>query len=225
MSVSLTTSPHVEEYYKNYNTSRDPMDSGFDLFVPETIEISPASGPVILSTTISFAIELFVKDGNFKIVPRSSISKTKIRLTERGKIYSVGNSYELSVDVYVFGNEPVTINAGERYFQLIKTDLEPFKMHLEMPYTLYVKCPKPDILELYKAEIASRDAPTYDEFPLLVNATLEPHTSTIVGTGAHVELVSSTGKSMPLYLDLMCEGTLLSLANYRGIIDAGYRVN
>lgn len=224
MPVSLTIEPCMEEYYKTYNNKRDPTDSGFDLFTMETMEISPSmTGPVIISTAISFGVELLVNIGHYKVVPRSSISKTRLRLSERGKIYHPGNSYTLTVDVYVFGTEPFTIKKGERYFQLIRTDLAPFKVNLEIPHTLYVKCPNPEILEMYKAELASRETDIHELFPLLTCTTLEPHASTLVKTGAHVELVSSAGESKPLYLDLMDDGSLLALANYRGIIDAGYR--
>jgi dUTP pyrophosphatase len=105
--MQLSDSSLKELYGRN--PKNHATDSGFDLYVPEDIKIlcEPA-----------FA-------GGYYLYPRSSISKTPLRLANSVGI--IDNTYRGSIMAKVdnISDAPFTIRRGERLFQLCHPSLLP----------------------------------------------------------------------------------------------------
>ncbi len=101
-------------------------DSGFDLYVPADITIPPNS-----TATIDHAIACEPQfAGGYYLYPRSSISKTPLRLANSVGI--IDNSYRGSIMARVDNrsSEPYTVRRGERLFQLCHPSLMPLSVRL-----------------------------------------------------------------------------------------------
>lgn len=120
------------EKYKNYIESRDSMDAGFDLFIPD--------GHVIRSSVLSHVIDHkvqieYLNDDIEKIIPvniiglkkhpshilmspRSSISKTSLRLANSIGILDSGYRGNVIAKVDNLGKE-TQIEKGTSLFQLL----------------------------------------------------------------------------------------------------------
>jgi dUTP pyrophosphatase len=101
-------------------------DSGFDLYVPADITIPPNSTVTIdheIACEPQFA-------GGYYLYPRSSISKTPLRLANSVGI--IDNSYRGSIMARVDNrsDEPYTVKKGERLFQLCHPSLMPLTVRL-----------------------------------------------------------------------------------------------
>ena len=100
-------------------------DSGFDLYVTEDITIQPYS-----QATIDHKIlcePMFT--GGYYLYPRSSISKTPLRLANSVGI--IDNTYRghIMAKVDNISDAPFTVKRGERLFQLCHPSLLP--LHVE----------------------------------------------------------------------------------------------
>jgi dUTP pyrophosphatase len=101
-------------------------DSGFDLYVPADITIPPNSTVTIdhkIACEPQFA-------GGYYLYPRSSISKTPLRLANSVGI--IDNSYRGSIMARVDNrsNEPYVVRRGERLFQLCHPSLLPLTVRV-----------------------------------------------------------------------------------------------
>ena len=109
-----------------YNTSdnklQHPTDIGFDLFLPENIEVQPYE-----TKFIDLGIKCEYKSDNDKtfygylLCPRSSISKTKLRLANSIGVIDPNYRGYLIAAVDNISNKVQKLNKGERYFQLVFT--------------------------------------------------------------------------------------------------------
>lgn len=122
------TDQSLQEFYGKAaaaaHTTAYSGDSGFDLFVPEDITIPPNS-----TGTIDHRIScepLFA--GGYYLYPRSSISKTPLRLANSVGIIDNGYRGHLMAKVDNRSNEPFTVRRGERLFQLCHPSLLPLKV-------------------------------------------------------------------------------------------------
>jgi dUTP pyrophosphatase len=102
-------------------------DSGYDLFMPSDI--------VIPGKALGFMIDLGVRceynrSSGYYLYPRSSLSKTSIRLANSVGIIDNGYRGTLKVAVDNHSSEPVRVKRGERLFQLCIPSLESFKVVL-----------------------------------------------------------------------------------------------
>jgi len=102
-------------------------DSGYDLFMPSDI--------VIPGKALGFMIDLGVRceynrSSGYYLYPRSSLSKTSIRLANSVGIIDNGYRGTLKVAVDNHSTEPVRVKRGERLFQLCIPSLESFKVVL-----------------------------------------------------------------------------------------------
>jgi dUTP pyrophosphatase len=99
-----------------------PGDSGLDIVFPKDVTIK--SGETV-RIKLGIACEPLEKSGYY-LYPRSSISKTPLRLSNSVGI--IDNSYrgELMVSVDNIKHD-YTIKAGERLFQLCAPDLGPIE--------------------------------------------------------------------------------------------------
>ncbi len=101
-----------------------PGDSGVDLFCPNEIVIRPHS----IGNTIDFEIvccrSLSNGDyGSYYLYPRSSISKTPLRLSNSVGIIDAGYRGHIMAKVDNVSDEPYIIKKGDRLFQICMPDL------------------------------------------------------------------------------------------------------
>jgi len=102
-------------------------DSGYDLFMPSDI--------VIPGKALGFMIDLgvrceFNRSSGYYLYPRSSLSKTSIRLANSVGIIDNGYRGTLKVAVDNHSDEPVRVKRGDRLFQLCIPSMETFKVFL-----------------------------------------------------------------------------------------------
>ena len=102
-------------------------DSGYDLFMPADI--------VVPKRALGFMIDLGVRceynrSSGYYLYPRSSMSKTSLRLANSVGIIDNGYRGTLKVAVDNHSDEPVRLKKGDRLFQLCIPSLESFKVLL-----------------------------------------------------------------------------------------------
>ena len=118
------TDPGARELYgerSNYGT-----DSGFDLYVPADITVAPGE-----TATIDHRIVCEPQfPGGYYLYPRSSISKTPLRLANSVGIIDSGYRGSIMAKVDNRGTEPFTVKRGERLFQLCHPSLLPLTVRL-----------------------------------------------------------------------------------------------
>ena len=99
-------------------------NAGVDVFCPEDIIISPKS----LATTIDFKIvcALTVKGdySAYYLYPRSSISKTPLRMSNSIGLIDKGYRGHIMAKVDNLSDSPYLIRAGERLFQICAPNLK-----------------------------------------------------------------------------------------------------
>ena len=115
----------TEQYYKN-KLLNYKGDCGFDLFVIEDITIPPHQ-----TVHIDFNIqcEPFSNNGYY-LYPRSSISKTPLRMANSVGIIDPGYRGNIMAAVDNISNVPYTVCKGIRLFQLCSPNLEPLEIKL-----------------------------------------------------------------------------------------------
>jgi len=117
-------SPEVADIYKNHSTYH-PGDSGLDLFVLEDMVIKAHS----LGTKIGFGIQC-ESETSFWLLPRSSISKTPLRMSNSIGLIDQGYRGEIMATVDNLSNEDYYINKGTRLFQIAFPQLTPIEFTL-----------------------------------------------------------------------------------------------
>ncbi len=97
-------------------------NAGIDIFCPETITIPPNS----LAFTIDFKIVCCCNNGAgaYYLIPRSSISKTPLRMSNSIGLIDKGYRGHIMAKVDNLSDSEYTINAGERLFQICLPNLE-----------------------------------------------------------------------------------------------------
>ena len=129
----------VTEFVNLYRDHSQPHegDAGLDLFIPEDIIIEPNA----CDATIDFKIqcEAFVdssKETNcwYYLMPRSSISKTPLRMSNSIGVIDAGYRGNIIAKVDNIKGEPYTIKAGTRLFQIVPAIVTPDNMtiHFEI---------------------------------------------------------------------------------------------
>jgi dUTP pyrophosphatase len=121
----------VQYYYKNKQTNY-ANDSGLDLVIPEQIFV-PANAHGF-SINLGISCEPPNKQGYY-LYPRSSLSKTPLRLSNSVGIIDAGYRGPIIAKVDNLSTQDYTINTIEddspnRLFQLCTPDLKPFKFIL-----------------------------------------------------------------------------------------------
>ena len=112
---------------KNHST-----DSGFDLYCPEDILVRPGE-QVKIDFQIKCAMSQNKEDSTtigYLLVPRSSIVKTPIRMSN--SIGIIDKDYRGTICAFVdnIKSEDMLIFKGQRYFQIISPGLSPIQCHL-----------------------------------------------------------------------------------------------
>ena len=120
-------------------------DAGFDLFCPEKTEIYHNKRNMIdlqikcaMYKNVYFDGDPSKRYISYYMYPRSSISKTSIRLANSVGIIDSGYRGNLCAAVdNIKDNEVATADKHQRYFQICKADLKNFKVSIvdELPTT------------------------------------------------------------------------------------------
>jgi len=117
-----------EELAALYATKRANFstDSGLDLFIPSAITLEPQS-----TTMVDLGIRCELRGGmihGYYLYPRSSISKTPLRLTNSVGIIDAGYRGNLMVAIDNRSNAAYNLSKGDRLFQICMPTLVPFEV-------------------------------------------------------------------------------------------------
>lgn len=107
-------------------------DAGFDLALPNNMVISKQWGNKLpLNIHCAMVSSIGIHE-SYYLYPRSSISKTPIRLSNSVGIIDSGYRGVITamVDCLHIHNDGIAFNAMERYFQICHRSLSPFKVVL-----------------------------------------------------------------------------------------------
>ena len=127
----LSDNESVYNQYLNHTTYHEG-DSGLDLFFTEDISIDPKETKIISLGIRCEAFPTKEKEHNisYYLYPRSSISKTPLRMANSVGIIDAGYRGLLCAAVDNTSDEPYTIRGGQRLFQLCSPTLSPISFEL-----------------------------------------------------------------------------------------------
>ena len=115
----------VSQLYQNHGHFHDG-DAGLDLYVLEDIHFEPGE-----TKAIKLGISWEPEDGKaYYLFPRSSISKTPLRMANSIGLIDGGYRGEIIAMCDNIKSEPYTAEKGQRLFQLVATDSSP--IHFEL---------------------------------------------------------------------------------------------
>ena len=124
-----TNNSNLQDLY-NHHEHYHEGDSGLDLYCPDTITIEPGEFKKI---DLGIKCEAF-KDNNkntsYYLYPRSSITKTPLRLSNSVGIIDAGYRGNIIACVDNIKNESYTIEQGDRLFQICSPDLSEITFEL-----------------------------------------------------------------------------------------------
>ena len=101
-------------------------DAGLDLFIIDKMTIKPGFSEII---KLQIACEN-IDNKPFLLLPRSSISKTSLRLSNSIGLIDAGYRGELMASVDNIKTNDYTIEPGQRLFQLVTFDASPISFEL-----------------------------------------------------------------------------------------------
>jgi|TARA_B110001469_G_C9546953_1_gene271466 dUTP pyrophosphatase len=118
----LPDNQEVQALYENHSTYHDG-DSGLDLFFPDEINVGPKETKLInLKIKCEARNELRETERtmmvSYYLYPRSSISKTPLRMSNSVGIIDAGYRGNLMVSVDNISEDTVIIEKGSRLFQI-----------------------------------------------------------------------------------------------------------
>ena len=126
--MKLFIKPHNDiafEFYKNHGHFHDG-DAGLDLYVLENIDFEPGE-----TKAIKLGISCEPEDGKaYYLFPRSSISKTPLRMANSIGLIDGGYRGEIMAMCDNIKTEHHTVKKGQRLFQLVATDSSPITYEL-----------------------------------------------------------------------------------------------
>ena len=115
----------AHEYYSNHNHFHDG-DAGLDLYVLEKLTIEPGQ-----TKRINLGISCEPDDNRaYFLFPRSSISKTPLRLANSIGLIDGGYRGEIMAPCDNIKAEPYTVEEGQRLFQLVASDCSPISIKI-----------------------------------------------------------------------------------------------
>ena len=128
-NLELVLCKHMEnKYIEQMNNYVEKQDSGFDVYYPETFTINPGETKCI---SLKIKARVVSEYGNalpYWLVPRSSIYKKKLRMSNSVGIIDLNYRGELCTPLDNIGDKPITIDAGTRLFQICSNNLIPFNL-------------------------------------------------------------------------------------------------
>lgn len=118
-----TQIPYIRNFYESNLDTRG--NSGFDLYLPETT-LFPA-GKV---TYVDFGLQMMTTNAEtgFFLLPRSSISKTPLRLANSVGLIDPTYRGNLMAALENTSSGDITIHSGTRLMQVCLPSLAPFKV-------------------------------------------------------------------------------------------------
>ena len=126
--MKLFIKPHNDigrEFYRNHGHFHDG-DAGLDLYVLEDIHFEPCE-----TKAIKLGISCEPEDGiAYYLFPRSSISKTPLRMANSIGLIDGGYRGEIMAVCDNIKSESYTAEKGQRLFQLVATDSSPIQYEL-----------------------------------------------------------------------------------------------
>ena len=126
--MKLFIKPHNDtawEFYRSHGHFHDG-DAGLDLYVLDNIQFEPAE-----TKAIKLGISCESEDGKaYYLFPRSSISKTPLRMANSIGLIDGGYRGEIIAMCDNIKSEVYTAEKGQRLFQLVATDSSP--IHFEL---------------------------------------------------------------------------------------------
>ena len=126
--MKLFIKPHNDtawEFYKNHGHFHDG-DAGLDLYVLEDIHFAEGE-----TKTIKLGISCEPEDGKaYYLFPRSSISKTPLRMANSIGLIDGGYRGEIMAVCDNIKEKEYTVEKGQRLFQLVATDSSPIEYEL-----------------------------------------------------------------------------------------------
>jgi len=143
VTINNDSSTIITEFSNLYRDHSQPHvgDAGLDLFNPEDIIIEPNACGVTIDLKIQ--CEAFVdssKEQNcwYYLMPRSSISKTSLRMSNSIGVIDAGYRGNIIAKVDNIKNQHYTIKAGTRLFQIVPAIVTPDNMsiHFELVNSL-----------------------------------------------------------------------------------------
>tara|TARA_Y100000389_G_scaffold23233_1_gene19821 strand:- start:5873 stop:6331 length:459 start_codon:yes stop_codon:yes gene_type:complete len=121
----------VQQLYTEHSTYHEG-DSGLDLFFIEDVNIGPHETKLI---SLDIKCEAFTdkdktRNISYYLYPRSSISKTPLRMSNSVGIIDAGYRGNIMVSLDNISNEIYEIKKGQRLFQLCSPILAPISFEL-----------------------------------------------------------------------------------------------
>lgn len=114
----------LQHFYLNVTSTGE--NSGLDLYVPHDIEVAPRS-VLFLNHGVSASTHA---GSGFYLYPRSSISRTPLRLANSVGIIDPGYRGNIIAALENTSDEPFLIQRGQRLVQLCMPDLRPFRVSI-----------------------------------------------------------------------------------------------
>ena len=103
-----------------------PGDAGLDLYILEELTIEPGE-----TKPIKLGVACEPQDGKaYYLLPRSSISKTPLRLANSIGLIDGGYRGELMAMCDNIKTDPYTVEKGQRLFQIVACDSSPITYEL-----------------------------------------------------------------------------------------------
>ena len=129
MTIILNIKTNYPEFYQNRKNYTE--DSGVDLYCPEDIIIPPKS-TILLSLGVRCQMidKNSIKLSGYFLLPRSSISKTPLRLSNSVGLIDKLYTGEIKASIDNISSTEYKINKGDRLFQLVHPTLEPIEIQL-----------------------------------------------------------------------------------------------
>lgn len=121
----LSTDTEVINHYKKLET-KESTDSGIDIVFPNDMTIT---NTCLIPLGIKCQLVSSSVHGYF-LMPRSSIWKTPLRQCNSIGLIDFGYRGELCAPVDLHNNTEYTIKKGERLFQLVLPNAQPFKIKI-----------------------------------------------------------------------------------------------
>ena len=130
-------------YSKLYHGMCYEGDSGLDIYVPSEVVVPAKSQAKIKlgihcsvkkNTTFRFPnqeSQTVSQNVGFFLLPRSSISKTPLRMSNSVGLIDAGYRGQIMAPVDNISDEDYVIKSGDRLFQLVNSDLAPFSEIIE----------------------------------------------------------------------------------------------
>lgn len=122
--LKITFDPEYHDFLqsKYAETCQYPSDAGFDLFMPTDVVLEPKK-TTFINLRIRGEYSNSTRSYGYFLVPRSSISKTTVRLANSVGVFDPNYRGYMIAAVDNIGSEPQLLKQGKRYFQLVFVQL------------------------------------------------------------------------------------------------------